>query len=141
MDGRVNASLIHKIHECGLSWLNLSNTWVQTMLLQCHGYGQEPRQSDSVFHLIYDIDYMRTRFVRALLVTICAFLAIKNNARIDAYRSRIDSDISQIVSPCSRTVRPKLADTKFHQSFVTMTLFSCVIMGKFSVFKKTIRKR
>ncbi len=84
---------------------------------------------------------MRTRFVRALLVTICAFLEIKDSARIDADRLHIDSAILQIVSPCSRTVRPKLADTKFHQSFVTMTLFSCVIMGKFSVFEKTICKQ
>ena len=84
---------------------------------------------------------MRTRFVPALLVTICSFLAIKNNARIDAYRSRIDSDISQIVSIFSRTVRPKSADTKIHRSFVTMTLFSCVIVDKFPVFEKTIRKR
>ena len=84
---------------------------------------------------------MRTTFIRALLVTICAFLAIKNNARIDAYRSRIDSDISRIASPCSRTVRPKSADTKIHRSFVTMTLFSCVIMGKYPVFEKIIRKR
>ncbi len=84
---------------------------------------------------------MRTRFFRALLLTICTFLAIKDSAHIDAYRLRIDSAISQIVSPCLRTVRPKLADTKFHQSFVTMTLFSCVIMGEFSVFEKTIRKR
>jgi hypothetical protein len=84
---------------------------------------------------------MRTRYIRALLVTICAFYAIKDSARIDAYHSRIDSAILQFVSLCSRTVRPKLADTEFHRSFVTMTLFSCVIMGKFSVFKKTICKQ
>ena len=77
---------------------------------------------------------MGTRFIRALLVTICAFLAIKDSARIDAHLSRIDSAILQIVSPCSRTVRPKSADTKIHRSFVTMTLFSCVIMGEFPVF-------
>ncbi len=57
---------------------------------------------------------MRTRFIRALLVTICAFLVIKDSARIDAYHLRIYSAISQIVSPCSRKVRPKLADTKIH---------------------------
>jgi hypothetical protein len=62
---------------------------------------------------------MRTRFVRALLVTICAFLEIKDSARIDAYRLRIDSAILRIVSPCLRTVRPKLADTEIHLSFVT----------------------
>ena len=84
---------------------------------------------------------MRTRFIRALSVTICEILAIKDSARIDAYHSRIDNAISRIVSPCSRTVRPKSEDTKFHRSFVTMTLFSCVIMGEFSVFEKTIRKR
>ena len=32
-------------------------------------------------------------FIRALLVTICAFLRIKDSARIDAHRSRIDSAI------------------------------------------------
>ncbi len=84
---------------------------------------------------------MRTRFIRALLVTICAFLAIKDSARIDAHLSRIDSAISRIVSPCSHTVRPKSADTKIHRSFVTMTLFFCVIMEKFPVFEKTICKR
>ena len=90
---------------------------------------------------MYVIDHINSRFVRALLVTICAVLAIINSARIDAYRARIDSAILQIVISHLRTVRPKLADTKFHQSFVTMTLFSCVIMGEFSVFKKTICKR
>jgi hypothetical protein len=53
MDGRINASLLHKSHECELSWLNLSNNWVQTMLLQWHGYGQVPRQSDLDFHRVY----------------------------------------------------------------------------------------
>jgi hypothetical protein len=90
---------------------------------------------------MYVIDYMRTRYICALLVTICAFLAIKDSVRIDPYYLRIDSAILQIVSPCLRTVRPKSADTKFHRSFVTMTLFSCVIMGEFSVFEKTICKR
>ncbi len=38
----------------GLSWLILSiNIKVQTMLLIWHGLGQEPRQSDLDFHLIY----------------------------------------------------------------------------------------
>jgi len=36
--------------------------------------------------------------------------------------------------------KPKLADTKIHRSFVTMTLFSCVIMGEYPVFEKIIRK-
>jgi hypothetical protein len=85
---------------------------------------------------IYVIDYMRTRFVRALLVTICAFLAIKNFARIDAYRVRIVGAVSRIVSDFTRTVRRKLADTRFHQLFVTMTPFSCVIMGEFLFSRK-----
>ena len=33
---------------------------------------------------VFVIDHMRTRFVRSLSGTICAFLAIKNFARIDA---------------------------------------------------------
>ncbi len=46
--------LTYRSHECELSWLNLSNNWVQTMLLQWHGYGQEePSQSDLDFHLLY----------------------------------------------------------------------------------------
>jgi hypothetical protein len=77
---------------------------------------------------------MRTRFIRALEVTICAILAINYFARIDAYRARIVGVIPRIVIIFSRTVRPKSADTKIHRSFVTMTLFSCVIMGKFPVF-------
>ena len=72
---------------------------------------------------VYVINHMRSRFVCALSVTICAFLAIKNFARIDAYRLRFVSAVLQIVSPCSHTVIPKLADTKFHRSFVTMTPF------------------
>ena len=36
--------------------------------------------------------------------------------RIDAYRARIVSAISRIVSPCLHTVRPKFADTKFCRS-------------------------
>ena len=84
---------------------------------------------------------MRTRFVRALSVTICTFLAIKNIARIDGYRARIVSAISRIVSDFPRTVWPKLADTKFHRSFVTMTPFSCVIMGEFLFARKLFCKR
>ena len=82
------------------------------------------------------IDYMRTRFIRTLLVTICAFLAMKNSARIVTHCSRIVSAILRIVSPRSRTVRPKLADTNFCQSFVTMMPFSCVIMGEFLFSRK-----
>jgi hypothetical protein len=89
----------------------------------------------------YVIDHMGTRFFRAVWVTICAFLAIKDSARIDAYHLRIDNAISRIVSPCSRTVRPKSEDTKFHRSFVTMTPFSCVIMGEFLFARKLFRKR
>ena len=92
-------------------------------------------------HGVHVMNHMRTRFVRALSVTIFAFLAIKNFARIDAYRLRFVSAVSRIVSPCLRTVSPKLADTKFHRSFVTMTPFSCVIMGKFLFARKLFRKR
>ena len=74
-------------------------------------------------------------------MTICAFLAIKDSVRIDAYRLRIDVAILRIDIPCVRTVRPKSADTKIHWSFVTMTLFSCVIMGESPVFDKFICKR
>ena len=84
---------------------------------------------------------MRTRFVRALSVIICAILAIKNFARIDTYRSRIVCAVLQIVSPCLRTVRPKLADIKIHWSFVTMKPFSCVIMGKFLFARKLFCER
>ena len=66
---------------------------------------------------------MRTRFFRALSVTICNFLAINYFARIVTHRTRIVGAILRIVSPRSRTVRPKLADTKFCRSFVTMTPF------------------
>ncbi len=54
MDGRIDASLLHRSHECELSWLNLSNNWVQTMLLQGHGFGQEEHQSNLYFHCLYD---------------------------------------------------------------------------------------
>ena len=74
------------------------------------------------------IDYMRTRFVSTLSVTICEILAIKNFARIDAYRARIVSAIPRIVSDCLRIVRPKLADTNFGRSFVTLAPFSCPIL-------------
>ncbi len=80
---------------------------------------------------------MRTTFIRALAVTICAFLAINDFARIDAHGARIVGVILRIVCIFSHTVRPKLADTKIHRSFVTMTLFSCVIMGEFPIFEKT----
>ena len=59
---------------------------------------------------------MRTRFIRALAVTICAILAIKYFARIDACCARIAGVIPRIVSDCLRIVRPKLADTNFGQS-------------------------
>ena len=52
MDGRINAYLLHRSHECELNWLNLSKNWVQTILLW-HVYGQEPRQSDLYIHYIY----------------------------------------------------------------------------------------
>ena len=29
MDGRIHASFLHRSHESELSWLNLSNNWVQ----------------------------------------------------------------------------------------------------------------
>jgi len=115
MDGSINASLHHRNHECELSWLNLSNNWVQTIVLW-HGYGQEQCQSDLDFHLIYVIDYMRRRFVRTLSVTICDFSAINDFSRIDAYRARIVSVILRIVSDFSRIVRPKLADTNCGRS-------------------------
>ncbi len=54
MDGHINASLLHRSHECEMSWLNLSNNWVQTMLLQWHGFGQEAHQSNLEFHRLYD---------------------------------------------------------------------------------------
>ena len=84
---------------------------------------------------------MRTTFIRALAVTICAILAINYFARIDAYRARIVYVFPRIVIIFSRTVSQKSADTKIHRSFVTMTLFSCVIVDEFPVFEKTIRKR
>jgi len=100
-----------------------------------------PRFEGEEHHNIYVIDYMRTTFIRALAVTIHAILAINHFARIDAYRARIVNVIPRIVIIFSRTVRPKLADTKIHRSFVTMTLFFCVIVDEFPVFEKTIRKR
>jgi hypothetical protein len=67
-----------------------------------------------VFKLvIYAIDHMRTRFFRALSVTICKILAINYFVRIVTHRVRIVSVIARILSPCLRTVRPKLADTNF----------------------------
>ena len=85
---------------------------------------------------VYVIDYMRTQFVCTLSGTICEFLAINNFARIDAYRARIVIAILCIVSDCPLTVMPELADTRFHQSFVTMMPFSCVIMGEFLFSRK-----
>ena len=87
-------------------------------------------------HYIYVIDHMHTRFFHALWVTICAFLEIKNSACIVTHCKHIVSAISRIVSPRTRTVRPKLADTKFCRSFVTMTPFSCVLMGPLVFLRK-----
>ncbi len=76
---------------------------------------------------------MRTRFIRALAVTICAILAIKYFARIDAYRARIVGVIPCIVSIFSRIVRPNLADKNFSRSLSHWALFlsfSCITMGQ-----------
>ena len=79
---------------------------------------------------------MHTRFFRALSVTIRKILSINYFAHIVTHRTCIVSAISCIVSAILRTVRPKLADTKFCRSFVTMTPFYCVIMGEFLFSRK-----
>ncbi len=53
MNGRIDEFILHRSYECELSWLNLSNNWIQTMLLQRHGYGQETHQSELDFHRLY----------------------------------------------------------------------------------------
>ena len=63
-------------------------------------------------------------------------LEINYFARIVARRARIVSVIACIVGPRIRTVRPKFADTNFCQSFVTMTPFSCVLMGQLVFLRK-----
>ncbi len=56
---------------------------------------------------MYVIDYVRTRFIRTLAVTICAILAINYFARIDAYRARIVGVIPRIVSDHMRIFSDK----------------------------------
>ena len=92
---------------------------------------------------VYVIDHMRTRFVRALSVTICAILAIKYIARIDAYRARIVSSIPRIVSDCSHIVRPKLADTNFGRSLSHWRPFLVLFLchnGPIGIFEKVVRR-
>ena len=59
------------------------------------------------------INYMRTTFIRALAVTICAILAINYFARIDAYRARIVDVFPRIVIIFSRTVSQNRRTPKF----------------------------
>ena len=82
---------------------------------------------------IYVKDYMRTRFVRALAVTICAILAIKYFARIDACCARIVNVISRIVSIFLRIVRPNWLTPILAGHCHTGALFlsfSCITMDQ-----------
>ena len=85
---------------------------------------------------VYVIDYMHTRFFCALSVTICNFLTINHFARIVTKCARNAGVFSRIVSSRSRTVGPKLADTKFLPVIVTMTPFSCATMAEFLFSRK-----
>ncbi len=92
---------------------------------------------------VSNIDYMRTRFIRALAVTICAILAIKYFARIDACRARIVSVIPHIVSICLPIVRPKLADTNFGRSLSHWRPFLVLFLchnGPIGIFEKVVRR-
>ena len=92
---------------------------------------------------IYVIDYMRTRFICALSVTICEILAIKYIARIDAYCARIVSSIPRIVSDCLRIVSPKLADTSFGRSLSHWRPFLVLFLchnEPIGIFKKVVRR-
>ncbi len=93
---------------------------------------------------IYVIDYMRTTFIRALAVTICAILAINYFARIDAHRARIVGVIPRIVSIFSRIVRPNLADTNFGKSLSHWRPFLVLFLchnGPVGIFEKVVRRR
>ncbi len=86
---------------------------------------------------------MRTRLVRALAVTICAILAIKYFARIDACCARIVGVIPRIVSIFSRIVRPNLADTNFGWSLSHWRPFPALFLchnGPIGIFKKVVRR-
>jgi len=92
---------------------------------------------------VYVIDYMRTRFVRALAVTICAILAIKYFARIDACCARIVNVISRIVSIFLRIVRPNLADKNFGRSLSHWRPFLVLFLyhnGPIGIFEKYVRR-
>ena len=92
---------------------------------------------------VYVIDYIRTRFVRALAVTICAILAIKYFARIDACCARIVNVISCIVSIFSRIVRQNLADKNFGRSLSHWRPFLVLFLyhnGPIGIFEKYVRR-
>ena len=59
---------------------------------------------------------MRTTFIRAMGLPICAFLAINFSARNVSPRARIASLIARIVSPRFRTGTPKLVIPNFGRS-------------------------
>ncbi len=86
---------------------------------------------------------MRTRFIRALAVTICAISAINYFARIGACCARIVGIILRIVSIFLCIVRPKLADTNFGRSLSHwrpfLVLFLCC-NGPIGIFKKLVRR-
>ncbi len=86
---------------------------------------------------------MRTRFIRTLAVTICAILAIKYFARIDACCARIVDVIPRIVSIFSRIVRPNLADTNFGRSLSHCRPFLVLFLchnGPIGIFEKVVRR-
>jgi hypothetical protein len=86
---------------------------------------------------------MRTRFIRALAVTICAILAIKYFARIYAYRARIVGVILHIVSIFLRIVRPNLVETNFGQSSSHWRPFLVLFLchnGPIGIFKKVVHR-
>jgi hypothetical protein len=86
---------------------------------------------------------MRTRFICALAVNICAILAIKYFARIDACPARIVGVILRIVSIFLCIVRPNLADTNFGWSLShwrpCLVLFLCR-NGPIGIFEKVVRR-
>ncbi len=86
---------------------------------------------------------MRTTFIRALSVTICAFLAINDFARIDAHGARVVNVIPRIVSIFSRIVRPNLADENFCRSLSHWRPFLVLFLchnGPVGIFEKFVRR-
>ena len=69
--------------------------------------GEREAHRDPSNQGVYVNNQMRTMFIRAMGLPICAFLARKLSARIVSPRARIVSACARIVSPRLRTGMPK----------------------------------